>query len=145
MSDEFLNRLAGTWTLTGTMGATELRQKVNARWVIQDRFLQVHFIQDGPAPQEGAPYEAIYMLGYDGQSEEYTLHLFDTFGAGYAQTVGIGKRQGDSVDFLFEYPSGLFSNIFTWKRESDRWEMLLRQKEKTGEWKVFATKRLTRK
>ncbi len=144
MSDDFLNRLVGSWILTGTMGLTELRQKVDARWVIQDRFLEIHCIQDGPVSPDQTPYEAIYMLGYESQTGEYLMHLFDTFGASYAQTVGTGTRHDDAVEFLFEYPNGLFSNTFTWNRETDGWEMLLRQREESGEWKVFARKTLER-
>lgn len=144
MVDDFLNKLVGSWALTGSMGSTELRQKVDARWVIQGHFLEVHCMQEEPILPGQMPYEAIYMLGYDSQSGEYSMHLFDIFGAGYARTVGIGKRGGDSVEFLFEYPNSLFSNIFTWNDDIGGWEMLLRQREETGEWKVFAKKTLTR-
>lgn len=144
MSEELLDQLVGSWNLTGTMGTTELKQKVAADWVIQGHFLQVHFIQEGPVLQDQPRYEAIYMLGYDTKSGKYSLHLFDTFGAGYAQTVGVGPRHDNSVEFLFEYPNGLFSNTFTWNRETDEWEMLLRQKEESGAWKTFARKSLAR-
>ncbi len=142
--EDFLDRLVGSWDLTGTMGSTALHQSVDARWVIQGRFLQMHFVEESPAPGK-PPYEAIYMLGYDGQAGKYVLHLFDTFGATYSRTVGVGTRQGDSVDFLFEYPSGRFSNTFTWDRATGQWKMLLQQKEGDGEWKVFATKALSRR
>ena len=72
------------------------------------------------------------------------MHLFDTFGPSFAQTIGIGKRRNDSVEFLFKYPNGLFSNTFTWKQETGEWEMLLRQQAENDEWKVFAKKMLTR-
>ena len=144
MFDKFLDRLVGSWTLTGNMGSIELRQKVNARWVIQDQFLEVHCIEEESVKQDQPLYEAVYMLGYDSQSEEYSMHLFDTFGASYALTVGVGKHRGDSIEFLFEYPNGLFSNTFTWKQETGEWEMLLRQQAENDEWKVFAKKMLTR-
>jgi hypothetical protein len=144
MFDEFLDRLIGSWNLSGTMGSVELRQRVNARWVIQGQFLEVHCIEEGSVTQDQPLYEAVYMLGYDSQSGEYSMHLFDTFGANFAQTVGIGKRRNDSVDFLFEYPDGLFSNTFTWDQDAENWEMLLRQQEENGVWKVFAKKMLTR-
>ena len=142
MSDDLLGRLVGSWTLTGTMGTTELRQRVDARWVIQGRFLQVHFLQEGPAGKDLPAYEAIYMIGHDSTSGQYVMHLCDTFGARYSRTTGIGTRRGDSVEFLFEYPNGMFSNTFTWDRGTEQWEMLLRQKDEAGEWKIFATKTL---
>ena len=138
MFDKFLDRLVGSWTLTGNMGSIELRQKVNARWVIQDQFLEVHCIEEESVKQDQPLYEAVYMLGYDSQSEEYS------FGASYALTIGIGKRRADSIEFLFEYPNGIFSNTFAWDRETGGWEMLLRQKEENDVWKVFAKKTLTR-
>jgi hypothetical protein len=144
MFDVFLDKLAGSWTLTGNMGLTELRQKVNARWVIQGQFLEVHCIEEGTVTQDQPLYEAVYMLGYDEESEVYSMHLFDTFGARFAQTVGNGKRRNDSIEFLFEYPNSLFSNTFTWNQDTGVWEMLLRQQEENGEWKVFAKKMLRR-
>jgi hypothetical protein len=144
MFDEFLNKLVGSWSLTGNMGSTGLKQKVNARWVIQGQFLEVHCMDEGSVTQSQPLYEAVYMLGYDSQTKEYSMHLFDTFGASFAQTVGVGKRHGDSVEFLFEYPSNLFSNTFTWHQETGEWEMLLRQKEENDNWKVFAKKTITR-
>ncbi|MGD8405380.1 MAG: hypothetical protein PVJ21_17105 [Anaerolineales bacterium] len=144
MFDVFLDKLVGSWTLTGNMGSTELRQKVNARWVIQGQFLEVHCIDEGSDTQDQPLYEAVYMLGYHDESEAYSMHLFDTFGASFAQTVGNGKRRNDSIEFLFEYPNGLFSNTFTWNQDTGVWEMLLRQQEENGEWKVFAKKMLNR-
>jgi hypothetical protein len=145
MSDEFLGYLAGSWSLTGTTGSAELRQRVNARWVVQNRFLQVHFLAEVLASQGRPRYEAVYMLGYDDESQEYVLHLFDTFGASYARTLGIGVRRGDSVEFIFQYPKGQFSNTFSWDREKGTWKMLLRQRGDGGDWESFATKTLVRR
>jgi hypothetical protein len=142
-TDEFLEHLLGSWTLTGTMGTKRLNQRVDANWVLQGEFLQMHFVQDGPAPQGQVPYEAIYMLGFDREAKKYVLQLFDTFGPAYSRTIGIGTRQGNAVEFLFDYPDGLFSNLFSWEPETGHWTMLLRQREGTGPWKVFATKTLT--
>ncbi len=142
--DNFLDHLTGSWQLTGTMGATNLVQAVEAHWILQANFLQMHCLQtDNPAPGQPA-YEAVYLLGFDEKKGEYSFHLFDTFGPGYAATVGFGRRQGDSLEFLFDYPAGPFSNTFTWKPESGGWEMLLRRQDVHGDWQTFATKRLTR-
>jgi len=142
--DKFFNNLVGSWNLTGKMGSTELRQNVEACWVLQGHFLQMHCLQaDNPVPGQ-PPYEALYLLGFDENRGEYSFHLFDTFGAGYAATVGFGVRRGDSLEFLFDYPDGPFSNSFTWKAKTGEWEMLLRQQDEAGGWREFATKRLSR-
>ena len=104
MMNDYLNHLAGSWDLTGRMGSTELHQEVEAHWVLQGLFLQMHFLQqDAPAPGRTL-YEAIYMFGYDEKTDVYVMHLFDTFGVSYANTPGMGQRQGDSVEFIFDYP-----------------------------------------
>jgi hypothetical protein len=141
--DDFLDRLSGSWALTGTMGSTELHQSVEARWVLDGHFLQMHLLQEDTPAAGRQPYEALYLLGYDTESDEYVMHLFDTFGASYARTVGIGTRRGNSVEFLFEYPGALFSNTFTWLPESGQWTMHLREKQETGGWKEFATKKMS--
>jgi hypothetical protein len=143
VADDFLEGLLGSWNLTGTMGDIQLLQKVDARWVIQGEFLQMHFRQTNPAPEQ-QPYEAMYMIGQDSKAGQYIMHLFDTFGAGFSRTIGIGTRKGDAVEFIFDYPAGRFSNTFTRDRTFGKWEMLLRQLEDGGGWKIFATKNLSR-
>lgn len=141
---DLLDRLVGSWTLTGTMGAIELRQRVTARWVVGEQFLQMHFVQEGPSDPGKPPYEALYLLGYDERSDQLVLHLFDTFGTSFSRTLGIGTRRGDAVELLFDYPSGLFSNTFAWDAKTDRWTMTLRQREADGGWRLFAVKTPTR-
>lgn len=143
-SDEFLDKLVGSWQLTGSMGSVALRQRVDARWVIQGNYLQVHVVQDNPISGGERPYEAIYMFGFDRESGRYVMHLFDTFGAGYSRTIGTGVLRGNSVEFLFDYPTGQFSNTLTWEETSGRWKMILREQEDNGNWSTFATKILTR-
>jgi len=82
--DDLLDRLVGSWTLTGKMSSTPLKQRVEAKWVLRGRFLQMHFVSEGPTLGTQTPYEATYMIGYDSQSNTYVLHLFDTFGATYS-------------------------------------------------------------
>lgn len=140
--DPFLEGLVGTWTLTGSMGDTRLRQEVDAAWIVQGRFLRMHFLDSRPSDRGAAPYEAVYVIGHDEDPDEYVLHLFDTFGAGYSRTVGIGTRRGDTLEFLFDYPDGLFSNAFIRDSAGEGWRMLLRAKE-GDHWKPFAEKRLS--
>ena len=104
----------------------------------------MHFLEVGPVPEGKTPYEAIYMLGYDPSADQYELHLFDRFGSEYSRVVGIGIRRGDSIEFRFEYPAGQFSNTFTWDAGSEQWDMLLREREGSGDWRVWATKTLRR-
>ncbi len=142
--DDFLERLVGSWSLSGTAGSRALRQKVESVWVIEGRYVRMHFIEQEPIPHDRPRYEAIYMIGRDDKNDEYVLHLFDTFGATYSRVLGVGKRDVNAITFLFHYPDGLFSNRFTWDPRTREWRMLLKQQEGAEGWKVFAEKTLTR-
>ncbi|MGE5177773.1 MAG: hypothetical protein ACM3PF_01630 [Bacteroidota bacterium] len=139
--DDLLDHLVGSWTLTGRRGSEELRQDVTGEWTLQDQYVRMHF-RETRAPEGKSPYEALYMLGYDPGDGTYVLHLFDRFGAAYSRVLGVGTRRGDSIEFLFEYPDGEFSNTFTWQSERGCWEMLLRERTEAGEWRLWATKTL---
>lgn len=141
---DLLDHLTGRWVLRGTMGQTELHQQVEAEWVVQGQYLRMHMLDAEPPAEGQTPYEAVYMLGYDEEAGEYIFHLFDTYGAAYTRTIGVGIRTGDSIRFLFDYPGGLFANTFTWYPEAHRWEMTLEQQSEDGTWTRFATKTLTR-
>lgn len=137
-----LDKLIGEWTLTGQMGSEVLTQAVDATWILGSQFVEVRVVETG---QDLNPYEAVYLIGYDRETDEYVMSLFDTHGPRYARFVGIGSREGDSIAFRFDYPSGRFENTFTWQSDKDAWQMQLRGVTESGNWEDFATKTLTRK
>lgn len=142
-SMEFLNRLIGQWKLTGQMGTTLLQQAVTVKWTLEGRFVELHFKSTLPASESQPPYEAIYFIGYDEQDDAYVMHLLDTFGAGYSRFIGIGKRDGDTILFVFQYANGPFTNRFTWESTTQSWDFELAY-EQDGKVHTFATKRMTR-
>lgn len=142
-ADNLLDHLLGSWTLSGTMGATPLRQQVVATKVLQGQFVQIHFTDTGPKTGSAQPYEAIYMLGYDADTRQYIMYLFDTFGVPSSRTMGVGTRRDNTIVFRFDYPTGPFTNTFTWHEDAGEWDMVLRAQTATGDWELFATKRLT--
>jgi hypothetical protein len=44
-------------------------------------------------------------------SERYVAHWIDVFGGRFSETLGYGKRAGDEIDFIFEYPDGPFVSV----------------------------------
>jgi hypothetical protein len=137
--DDLLDRLAGTWDLRGEMGALPLHQRVEAAWTLRGRFLEMRCVE-----LEGAPYEAVYLVGR-GESGPYVLILADSTGV-YAEPesiVGLGDRDGDAVEFAFG-PAGRphFLNRFEWADEG--WTHRLESVGAGGERTPFALKRLTR-
>ena len=143
-SAEFLYRLVGQWDLTGQMGTTPLQQVVSAGWTLEGRFVELHFASTLPASESQPPYQAVYFIGYDEQDDTYVLHLLDTFGAGYSRVIGLGKRDGDTIPFVFQYADGPFTNRFIWESTTQSWVFELTY-EQAGQVHAFATKRMTRR
>jgi len=138
--DDFLENLSGDWKLTGKVGGRQIEHSVKAEWVLNHQFLLIH-MKDVAVPSQ---YEAMVFVGYDNTSERYVAHWIDVFGGRFAETLGYGKRDGNSIKFVFEYPDGPFHNTFTWNPKEKTWQMFLQQKDAGGKWVVFAEETLRR-
>ena len=64
-------------------------------------------------------------IGYDNMSERYVAHWLDVFGGRFSEPLGYGKRDGNSIRFVFEYPDGHFVNTFVWKPEHGKWQFVM--------------------
>ena len=140
LEDALLDELAGHWEITRKVRGTTVQNSLDAQWVLQHRFLQLHMIDVADPPK----YEAIVLIGYDKKTERYVAHWTDIFGGG-ASAMGYGKRIDDSIAFVFAYPDGPFYNTFTWDRKTSRWTMLLEAEGKDGKRVFFAEDALRRK
>ena len=140
--DDLVDRMAGTWNLTGSVMGREAHHDVEAVWVLNHQFLRIHEQTAEGAPASERRYEAIWFLGYDSTSERYVLHLMDVFGARYSETHGYGTRDGNSLRFVFEYPDGPFHTTFRWSSETGTWQWLMEEKNKDGKWTNFADLKL---
>ena len=138
--DELLDNLVGDWKLTRKIRAQSLENRVHAEWALNHQFLLVH-MKDVATPSN---YEAMVFIGYDNTSERYVAHWIDVFGGRFSETLGYGKRTGNAIQFVFEYPDGPFHNTFTWNPESKNWAFQMEQKDQAGKWKAFAEDRLVR-
>lgn len=143
--NEFLNNLVGQWELTGRMGQVPLRQSVEARWTLGGLFVELYFKSTLPESRPGRPpYEAIYFIGYNAQDDVYVMHLLDTFGVATECVVGLGRREGDTIPFVFHYPSGPFTTRLLWTAAAQAWDF-----EQTyvqaGQVETFATRHMVRR
>ncbi len=138
--DELLDNLVGDWKLTRKIRGQSVENTAKAEWVLNHQFLLVH-MKDVSSPPN---YEAMIFIGYDNTSERYVAHWIDVFGGRFSETLGYGKRSGNSIKFVFEYPDGPFHNTFTWTSETKKWVFLMEHKDQTGKWGVFAEDTLRR-
>jgi hypothetical protein len=141
---ELTDHLAGTWTLTGDVMGHAAHHGVRAEWVLNRQFLRIEERTSPDASADERRYESIWFLGYDDTSDRYVMHLLDTFGGRFSETLGYGTRDGNTLHFVFEYPDGPFHTDFSWDTAKQTWTWLMQQKNKSGQWTPFATLTLTK-
>jgi hypothetical protein len=135
LHSELLDQLVGAWDLAGTVRGQPIHERVLVDWVLGHQFLRVHRIQfDGPA-------ETVIHVGYDTVSERYVLIRLDSFNARGAETLGFGIRDGDKLQFTYEYPSGPFKETWAW--DGKAWQFTVESKVK-GAWTMFSSLTLHR-
>jgi uncharacterized protein DUF1579 len=142
--DDLVDHMIGTWKLQGQILGRDAHHEVEVGWVLNHQFLRIHEKTEAGAPDSEKRYEAIWFLGYDPVSERYVLHLLDGFGGRFSETLGYGKREGNAIRFVFEYPDGPFHTTYQWSPEKDTWQWLMMQKDKDGKWTNFGDLKLTR-
>jgi hypothetical protein len=141
--DDLLDQLVGRWDLTGSLGNKPLAQSVSAEWVLNHRFLQIVFRDRNPPRGNAVHYEAVHYVGRE-SSGGYVMHLLDVFGPEYSKTLGVGTRDGDAITFTFDYPGDPFRARYALDRARKTWAVTITHKDKSGDWKLFAEKRLVR-
>ncbi len=144
--DSLLNHSAGKWVLQGTIAGQQTTHDVSAEWVLAHNYLQLHEVSR-ERNQKGEPaYEAIVYIGWDERAKEYQCLWLDVTGGGglSAQAIGHGKRDGDSIAFLFKGADGsLFHTTFAYDKSTDTWQWIM-DGEENGTLHSFARLKLTR-
>ena len=142
--DELLDKLVGSWNLSGQIMHHDANHSVDADWVLNHQFLRIHEKAASSIKPGDVPYEATVMIGYDNASERYVAHWMDIYGGRFSETLGYGKRSADKIEFVFEYPDGPFHTTFRWKPDSHEWQWLMRGKNPDGQWFDFGDMNLKR-
>ncbi|HET9294384.1 MAG TPA: hypothetical protein VFO06_08835 [Gemmatimonadales bacterium] len=132
--DSLLDQMVGAWAMRGTLRGQSVEYRAHADWVLNHQFLrlELHDVNSPPA------YEALVFIGYDFSKDRYIAHWLDGYGGWASETLGLGQRRGQAIEFLFDYPNGLFSNTMTWDPERQGWSLALRAKDRGGNWQPFA-------
>lgn len=132
-AESFLDNLVGRWRISRKIRGTVVGNSLEATWVLQHRFVQLH-MRDVKEPSE---YEALVLIGYEEKTERYVAYWCDSFGPDYA-AAGFGKRLGNKIQFVFKYSDGPFYNTFAWNPEALTWTFLMESEKRDGARVVFA-------
>jgi len=138
--DDFIENLVGEWKLTRKIRGTQAENTVEAQWVLNHQFLQVH-MKDVAVPPA---YEALVLIGYSHADQQYVAHWCDTYGGKFS-SVGYGKWSGNSIEFKFNDDDGPFFNTFTWDPKNKVWTFTGENVGKDGRRVLFAEDTLRRK
>lgn len=133
-SRDLLNRLAGSWTMTGTVQKKHVQYYAEARWVLQNGFISLH-MKDTASPPE---YEANLFIGLDPSKNQCVAHWLDSFGGAGSRVVGLGPVTSDKVEIVYPYEEGRFRNVFRYNSAKDEWSLVIESEGKDGQWSGFA-------
>ena len=145
--DSLLDRLTGQWILTGDIMGQVTTHDIEARWVLNHMYFQVHEVSREKNTDGSLAYEAIIYIGWDSHTGQYTCLWLDvTSGEGLnGQVIGRGKRTGDEIPFDFKGSDGsLFHNTFRYNRTDDSWQWIMNGEE-NGKLQPFARLTLNKK
>ena len=138
LEDKLLDALIGKWVLTGTIGKTSTTHDVDARWVLNHQFVQLHEVsrEKLPADPTKPQYEAIVLIGWDVEKKQYVVHWIDVFGGGFSLR-GSAEKTPSSIPIVFKSDTGNFYTTFDYdeKTKSWRWSM---DNETNGKRQEFA-------
>ena len=103
-----LDRLVGTWTMTGTLGGKPATHDIEAHWILNKEYVEFHEVSRDRR-QDGTPsYEAMLLLSWASKTHEFMcLFLDNTAGGGLSpEGIGRGRRSGNAIPVVFECRNG---------------------------------------
>lgn len=123
-----LNHLAGTWILRGTIAGKPTTHDVQAEWVLNHEYLELHEISREKNAAGSPAYEAIIYIGWDAKAQQYVcLWLDSTSGDGLSSgIIARASLAGESIPFLFTLsPSDQIHTTFSYDKAADAWQWLI--------------------
>ena len=141
-----LDHLAGRWVMTGTIGGKQTTHDVDAEWVLEREYLQLHEVSREKETNGHPAYEAIVYLSWDARAKEIVcLWLDNTAGGGLsAQGLAHGALSADSIPLVFTLPGNeTLHTTFQYDKAADLWRLTI-DDVKNGATDRFADVRLMR-
>lgn len=142
--DVLLDHMTGRWVLAGTIDGQKTTHDVEARWILQNTYVQLHEVSREKDASGKPQYEAEVLVGYDATKARYVCFWYDITGVASPDAGGIAQRVGDTLPFTFKSAQGDFRTIFTYRPKSDSWTWDM-DAEQAGKLQPFARVTLTKK
>ena len=146
MPVQLLDHLTGNWVLQGTIAGKATTHDVQAAWVLNREYVQMHEVSREKNSAGGPAYEAIVFLSWDAKPQQYTCLWLDSTAGGGLSAEGLAHADlaGDSIPLVFTLsPSDQIRNTFSYDKTADTWRWVIDSVEK-GQTQRFADVTLTR-
>jgi hypothetical protein len=143
---DLLEKLTGHWVLRGTIAKAQTTHDIDARWVLNKEYVEIHEVSREQAAAGKPQYEAMVYVVWDPKVGEYACLWLDTTGVAVFPPEGVGhaKPAPDKMSFLFKDPDGGIHTTFAYDRAKDEWSWTI-DNESKGTVTPFARVKLTRK
>jgi hypothetical protein len=144
---QVLDRLAGRWVMSGTIGGKQTTHDVEADWVLKREYIRFHEASREKDTAGGPAYEAIVFLSWDAKKGEYScLWLDNTAGGALSSPEGIahGKPAAGAIPLVFLIAGKeALHTTFRYDARADSWQLTI-DDVTSGKSERFADVRLTR-
>jgi hypothetical protein len=98
VQDDLLDRLIGTWEVSGNVHEASSAQTVEAEWVLNHQFVRIHEKTLQNVPGRDIPFEAFNYIGYDRVGKRYVVHPLNVWGTS-GPSVAYGERKNNELAF----------------------------------------------
>lgn len=146
--EALLDKMAGHWLLTGTIGRQPTTHDVDIEWVLKREYIRIHEVSREKDAGGDAAYEAWIYLVWDAKGREYAVMWLDNTAATNFAPEGVGHAQpdGDRIPFIFKDADGSgIHTTFTYNRAKDTWSWTIDNVNTSGISSPFARVTLVRK
>jgi hypothetical protein len=141
-----LEKMTGHWVLRGTIAKQQTTHDIDAQWVLDKEYIQIHEVSREKDAGGKPQYEAIIYVVWDPKVGEFACLWLDTTGAPVFSDAGVGRAKpaGDSITFRFTDPTGGVNTTFAYDRAKDAWSWSI-DNDVNGKITPFARVTLTRR
>jgi hypothetical protein len=136
-----LRSLDGEWTMTGDVQGEPVTYALAAGPILGGAFTELHMLDLAQPPG----YEARVFIGWDADGATIIAHWLDSFGARFSVPHGVGRIEGNTIEFTVPYADGPFRDTFTFSPASGTWELRIESGRTDGSWAHFARYELHRR
>ncbi|HEY3780496.1 MAG TPA: hypothetical protein VGL56_05390 [Fimbriimonadaceae bacterium] len=123
VNDPLLDHLAGKWVMSGMLAGKNTTHELEAKWVIEHHYLQLHEVSRDKDAKGQPQYEANVFIGWNTEEKEYGCVWMDVFGGLSPLSLGAGKPAESQIPILFKNPKSTFHTTFAYNPKDNTWTL----------------------